>query len=131
MVWALSEIRPYLKRGYTTYIRSVIGSVIMKARNEFPGYQMDLNDPGIPAHVRHAIPLNGDKMRQRIQQLEELNAVLAAQVDRQAKVVDAAQVLSRSLRRHDPASWSGTEKALERMVTEYEAAMAQLAKDDA
>jgi hypothetical protein len=69
--------------------------------------------------------------RQRIQQLEKFNATLAAQVDRQAKVVEAAQVLSRSLRRHDPASWSGTEEALERMVTEYEAAMAQLAKDDA
>jgi hypothetical protein len=69
--------------------------------------------------------------RARVKALERQCAALAAQVDRQAKVVEVAQVLSRSLRRHDPASWSGTEEALERMVTEYEAAMAQLAKDDA
>jgi hypothetical protein len=67
---------------------------------------------------------------QHVAALERQCAALAAQLDRQAKVVEAAQVLSRSLRRHDPASWSGTEEALERMVTEYEAAMAQLAKDN-
>jgi hypothetical protein len=72
--------------------------------------------------------ING--LNKHIQQLEKLNATLAAQIDRQAKVVEVAQVLSRSLRRHDPASWSGTEEALERMVTEYEAAMAQPAKDN-
>jgi predicted ATPase len=69
------------------------------------------------------------KYETRIKALERQCAALAAQADRQAKVVEVAQVLSRSLRRHDPASWSGTEEALERMVTEYEAAMAQLAKD--
>lgn len=56
----------------------------------------------------------------RIQQLEKLNATLATEIDRMRPVVEAASVLSRSLRRHDPASWSGTEEALERAITVYE-----------
>lgn len=61
----------------------------------------------------------------RIQQLERLNATLAAEIDRMRPVVEAAQVLTRSLRRHDPASWSGTEEALERAVATYEASQLQ------
>lgn len=57
----------------------------------------------------------------RIRQLEKLNATLAAEIDRMRPVVKAAQVLTVSLRRHGPASWSGTEEALERVVTTYEA----------
>lgn len=57
----------------------------------------------------------------RIRQLEKLNATLAAEVDRQRAVVEAAQVLARSLRRHQPESWSGTEEVLERAVTACEA----------
>lgn len=57
---------------------------------------------------------------ERIRQLEQLNATLAAEVDRMRPVVEAAQVLARSLRRHLPESWSGTEEALERVVTTYE-----------
>lgn len=56
----------------------------------------------------------------RIRALEKLNATLAAEIDAQRPVVEAARVLSRSLRRHEPASWSGTEEALERAVTTYE-----------
>jgi hypothetical protein len=54
IAWAVNEIAPYLKRGYTRYVQEVISSVIMKARNEFPGIEMDANDPDIPAHVRHS-----------------------------------------------------------------------------
>lgn len=57
----------------------------------------------------------------RIRQLEKLSTTLAAEVDRQRPVIEAARVLSCSLRRHDPAGWSGTEEALERAVTTYEA----------
>lgn len=57
----------------------------------------------------------------RIRQLEKQCADLAAEVDRQRPVVEAAQVLTRSLRRHQPESWSGTEEALERAVAAYEA----------
>lgn len=56
----------------------------------------------------------------RIRVLEKLNATLAAEVDRCRPVVEAAQVLARSLRRHQPESWSGTEEVLERAVTTYE-----------
>lgn len=45
---------------------------------------------------------------------------LQAEIDRMMPVVEAAQVLVKSLRRHDPASWSGSEEALERTVTAYE-----------
>ena len=57
----------------------------------------------------------------RIRQLEELNRVLSTEVDRMRPVVEAAQVLIVSLRRHGPASWSGSEELLERRVGEYEA----------
>lgn len=57
----------------------------------------------------------------RIRQLEKQCASLAAEVDRQRPVVEAAQVLARTLRRHEPASWSGSEELLERKVSEYEA----------
>jgi len=50
---ALKEIQPFLKRGYTSYVETILHSVIMKARDEFPGFKMDENDPGIPAHVRN------------------------------------------------------------------------------
>ena len=56
----------------------------------------------------------------RIHQLEQLNATLSAEIDRMRPVVEAGQVLVRSIRRHDPASWSGTEEALERTVTDNE-----------
>ena len=67
--------------------------------------------------------------QQRIAALEQQCATLAAQVDRQAKVVEAAQVLVCSLGRMPPESLSGTEEGLEREVTEYERWMAQLAKE--
>lgn len=66
--------------------------------------------------------------RQRIAQLEALNATLAAQLDRQAAVVQAAKILAISLRRQSLASWSGPEEALERAITTYEQQMAVLAK---
>lgn len=62
-------------------------------------------------------------LERRIEQLEKLNATLAAEVDRCRPVVEAAQVLARSLRRHQPENWSGTEEALERVVSTYEASM--------
>jgi hypothetical protein len=65
----------------------------------------------------------------RIRQLEQLNATLAAQVDRMRPVIEAAGVLASSLRRHESESWSGCEEALERAVTEYKSAMAQLARE--
>lgn len=58
----------------------------------------------------------------RIRQLEHMNSTLAAEIDRMSPVVQAAQVLACSLRRHEPASWSGTEEALERAVATYESA---------
>lgn len=58
----------------------------------------------------------------RIRQLERLNQSLSAEIDRRRPIVEAAQVLARSLRRHEPESWSGTEEALERAVTNYEQA---------
>lgn len=45
---------------------------------------------------------------------------LVVRVNRMCPVIKAAQVLVRSLRRHQPESWSGTEEALERVVTIYE-----------
>lgn len=63
----------------------------------------------------------------RIQQLEALNATLAAQVDRQAKVVEAA------------VDWAGTEygaddessaaASLVAIINTYQESMAQLAKE--
>lgn len=56
----------------------------------------------------------------RIRALERINATLSAEIDQMRPVVEAAQVLSRALRRHGPASWLGTEEALERAVAKYE-----------
>jgi hypothetical protein len=58
---------------------------------------------------------------QRIQQLEKFNAKLAAQIDRQAKVVDAAL--------HWYNGKSGWSVRLSEAVCTYKQAMAQLAKD--
>lgn len=58
---------------------------------------------------------------ERIRQLDALVANLSNEIDRQRPVVEAAQVLARSLRRHSPASWNGSEETLERAVTTYEA----------
>jgi hypothetical protein len=64
---------------------------------------------------------------QRIQQLEQLNATLATQIDRQAKVVDAALALAKSLRL--TTDWTPEEAALEYVVRAYQQAMARLAKE--
>jgi hypothetical protein len=63
----------------------------------------------------------------RIQQLEALNATLAAQVDRQARVVEAALAITRSLR--GTADWSAEESALEYAARMYQQHMAQLAEE--
>jgi hypothetical protein len=75
------------------------------------------------------VAISAQEYEARIKALEQQCAVLAAQVDRMRPVVEAAQVLTCSLRRHEPASWIGTEEALERAITAYEQQMAQLAKE--
>jgi hypothetical protein len=62
----------------------------------------------------------------RIGELERLNSALAAQVDRQARVVEAALAVTRSLR--GTADWSAEESALEYAARMYQQHMAQLAK---
>jgi hypothetical protein len=64
----------------------------------------------------------------RIQQLEALNATLAAQVDRMRPVVEAALAVTRSLR--GTTDWSAEESALEYAARMYQQHMAQLAKED-
>jgi hypothetical protein len=60
----------------------------------------------------------------RIQQLEALNATLAAQVDRQAKVVEAAQTWNNCKYGSDEESVAGMR--LSEIVNDYDDAMAQL-----
>lgn len=126
--WALGEVHPYLKRGYTTYVREVVSSVIMKARDEFPGYQMDPRDPGIPAHVRQSSTTTSEQEYiARIQQLERLNASLSAQVDRQARVVEAAITWNETNYRNQQEIEIALD-ALSETCDSYQAAMAALAK---
>jgi hypothetical protein len=64
--------------------------------------------------------ING--LNKHIQQLEKLNATLAAQIDRQAKVVDAAIDM-------EEHGCGQCQAQLELAVAAYRRAMAQLAKD--
>lgn len=66
--------------------------------------------------------------RQRVEALERLNASLSAQVDRQAKVVEAALRIVKTLRQ-TPA-WTSEESALEYAARVYEVEMAELAKGE-
>jgi hypothetical protein len=63
----------------------------------------------------------------RIQQLEALNATLAAQVDRMRPVVDTALVVARAVR--ETTDWTVGEAALEYAARIYQGHMAQLAKE--
>jgi hypothetical protein len=63
---------------------------------------------------------------QRIRQLEELNATLSTQVDRQAKVVDATVEWATWLR--GSTVWTEPESVLEYVVRTYQREMAVLAK---
>jgi hypothetical protein len=63
----------------------------------------------------------------RIQQLEALNATLAAQVDRMRPVVDTALVVARLLR--ETTDWSIEESALEYAARMYQEQMVQLARE--
>jgi hypothetical protein len=62
----------------------------------------------------------------RIQQLEALNATLAAQIDRVRPVVDAALVVARAVR--ETTDWTVGEAALEYAARVYQEHVAQLAK---
>ena len=62
----------------------------------------------------------------RIAALERLNATLAAQIDRQGKVVDAAVTFARELRMR--SDWWPEEAALEYVVRQYQEELAGLVK---
>jgi hypothetical protein len=64
---------------------------------------------------------------QRIQQLEQLNATLAAQIDRQTKVVDAARLWN-SINHRDTEGVERSLAILGDKCDEYDAAIAQLAR---
>ena len=64
----------------------------------------------------------------RIAALERLNATLAAQIDRQSKVVDAAVTFARELRMR--SDWWPEEAALEYVVRQYQRELAGLVKGD-
>jgi hypothetical protein len=64
---------------------------------------------------------------ERIEELETKCAKLAAQLDRQAKVVEAALAVTRSLR--GTTDWSAEESALEYAARMYQQHVAQLAKE--
>jgi hypothetical protein len=66
------------------------------------------------------------ELRQRIDALYRLNAELAAQCDRQGKVVDAAAAWAKRLRLSP--TWTPEEAALEYQVRGYEKAMVELVK---
>jgi hypothetical protein len=63
----------------------------------------------------------------RIQQLEALNATLAAQVDRMRPVVDTALVVARAVR--ETTDWTVGEATLEYAARVYQEHMAQLAEE--
>lgn len=67
------------------------------------------------------------QLRQRIRQLEQLNAQLAAQVDRQARVVDAARLWN-SLDRHNSKGRDHALGLLSDACDQYDEQMAELAK---
>jgi hypothetical protein len=64
----------------------------------------------------------------RIQQLEALNATLAAQVDRMRPVVDTALVVARAVR--ETTDWTVGEAALEYAARVYQEHMAQLVREE-
>ena len=64
----------------------------------------------------------------RIAALERVNATLAAQIDRQGKVVDAAVTFARELRMR--SDWWPEEAALEYVVRQYQEELAGLVKGD-
>lgn len=68
--------------------------------------------------------ISPSEYERRIRQLETLNATLAAQVDRQAKVVEAAHLVANGEFGHGYS----TVDALTETVKAYDTAMAQLAK---
>lgn len=61
---------------------------------------------------------------ERVRQLERLNATLAAQVDRQAKVVDAARRITTN------GMSTQLYLQLQKSIDDYDAAIGQLVKDD-
>jgi hypothetical protein len=64
----------------------------------------------------------------RIQQLEALNATLAAQVDRMRPVVDTALVVARAVR--ETTDWTVGEAALEYAARVYQEHMARLVREE-
>ena len=67
-----------------------------------------------------------DELERRVEGLYRINAELAAQCDRQGKVVDAAVELVSELR--TTTAWTPRESALEFAVREYQRQVAELGK---
>jgi hypothetical protein len=65
---------------------------------------------------------------QRVCQLEALNATLAAQLDRQARVVEAAQTWNNCKYGSDEESVAGMR--LSEIVNDYDDSMAQLVREE-